>query len=230
MPFHWTDTVARLREALTGDLPGPEAHLRMAPTPRPGWKPGHMPEGAREGAALLLLYPEGDVPRVVLTVRRHDLPDHPGQVSFPGGVREAGETLEEAALREAEEEVGVPRSLVTVLGALSSLYIPVSRFALHPFLGIAEARPPLVPEDAEVGRILEPELAHLVRPDTVHVEERLILERDRSVPYFRVDGEKVWGATGMVLAELLWLLGRAPDRPRVPPCTPRRTDARRSGR
>ena len=214
MPFTWSDTVARLRDALGGDLPGPEAHLRMAPTPRPGWKPGHLPEGAREGAALLLLYPDGDRPRVVLTVRRHDLPDHPGQVSFPGGVREPGETLEQAALREAQEEVAIPPESVTVLGPLSSLYIPVSRFALHPFLGITERRPPLVPADTEVGRILEPELAHLVHPDTIHVEERLILERDRIVPYFRVEGEKVWGATAMVLAELLWLLERAPDPPR----------------
>jgi 8-oxo-dGTP pyrophosphatase MutT (NUDIX family) len=175
-----------------------------------------VPGDARDGAGLVLLYPvredgDHDHPSVLLTVRRDDLPNHAGQVSLPGGERESGESLAEAALREAEEEVRLDRSGVRVLGNLSPLHIPVSGFVLHPIVAHYGSRPSLRPDEHEVARVLEVPLRSLLDPSRARMERRHLGGTDYDVPYFAVGGEKVWGATAMVLAELLWLAGYPPD-------------------
>ncbi|MDQ3214248.1 MAG: NUDIX domain-containing protein, partial [Acidobacteriota bacterium] len=97
-----------LRDRLSRTLPGVEAQLRFAPTPaHAGWRAGLFPPNARTAAALLLLYPGPAGPAVALTIRASGLARHPGQISLPGGATDAGETLVQAALREASEEIGV---------------------------------------------------------------------------------------------------------------------------
>ena len=145
---------ARLRSACRAPLPGGDAHRRLAPQPRPGWRPGEVPDHATPAAALVLLYAIDDVPHVLLTVRSGRLGKHAGQVSFPGGLLDAGESIREAALREAFEEVGLEPAAVRVVGALSPLYITVSNYAIHPVAGIAETAPPLRAAAAEVARLL----------------------------------------------------------------------------
>ena len=130
-----------IRDALDQPLPGSDAHLTLAPRPRRGWHPGQIPPGARTAAALVLLYPLAEEPHLLLTVRAGQLAQHAGQVSFPGGGLEPNETIDEAALRETQEEVGVDPNLVRLIGALSPLYIPVSDFALHPIVGVTHAPP-----------------------------------------------------------------------------------------
>lgn len=156
----------------------------------------------REAGVLALIYPDDD-PHLVLTVRRDDLPDHPGQVSFPGGQREAGETLPETALREAHEEVDLPPEPVHLLGALTPLFVPPSNFCVHPFVGVIDHVPSLRPTDREVGNILHVPIAHLLAPDTRVVETWTLHGRDIDVPFYRVDDYTVWGATAMMLSELL---------------------------
>jgi 8-oxo-dGTP pyrophosphatase MutT (NUDIX family) len=124
-------------------------------------------------------------------------------VSLPGGGLDAGESVEEAAIREAAEEVGLVPSMVEVVGRLTPLHIPVSGFLLHPVVGVADARPPFQPAAYEVARLLEVPLARLYEPDVVEWEVRDGATSEVEVPYFALDGEKVWGATAMVLAELL---------------------------
>lgn len=205
------DAENRLARALQRRLPGPDAQRLLAPRPRKGWQPGVTPEDCRHGAGLLLLYPEGDDSRLLLTKRNIHLPQHAGQVSLPGGAVEADETIEQGALREAREEVGLDPDAVRLLGQLSPLHIPVSRFVLHPVVGIADSRPDLQADVNEVERLLEVNLSRIADPRTYSIETREFRGGFYRVPFIPLDGEKVWGATAMVLAEFLVALGFKPD-------------------
>jgi len=182
----------------------------MAPSPRVGWDPLKVPDGTRDGAALLLIYQHHGTLYLPLTVRGSGLRNHTGQVSLPGGSVDAGETIEAAAVREADEEIGVVRGSVMVLGRLTPLHIPVSNFLLHPVVGFVDARPAFNRAEWEVARIIEPSLEQLRDEATVKREFRNrttggdTIQID--VPFFDIDGEKVWGATAMVLAEFCAIL------------------------
>lgn len=194
-------------------MPGADAHRLLAPRPRPGWRPGEVPDHATPAAALVLLYPLDDAPHVLLTVRAGRLGKHAGQVSFPGGLVDAGESIREAALREAFEEVGLAPEAVRVVGPLSPLYITVSNFAIHPVAGISEATPHLRPSVAEVARLLPVPVAEVADPRNLRRGSRWRDSLHCDVPYFEVRNERVWGATAMVLAELLVMLGLGPRAP-----------------
>lgn len=191
-------------------LPGLAAQLRMAPNPRHGWDPFAFPDGASDAAALLLVYPHDDTVHFALTVRGSGLRNHTGQVSLPGGRVDAGESYEDAALREAEEEIGVDSRTVELLGRLSPLHIPVSGYILHPVVGFATMRPAFQRAEWEVARIIEAPVSLL---DDTRIIKREIRTRvvngqtiDVDVPFYDIEGEKVWGATAMVLAEFCAIL------------------------
>jgi 8-oxo-dGTP pyrophosphatase MutT (NUDIX family) len=162
---------------------------------------------------LLLIYPHSRTahPHLLLTLRDAEMQYHAGQVSFPGGAVEPGESYDEAALREAQEETGVNPRTVRILGELSPLHVPVSRFVLHPRIGVTDSRPDFRPKTGEVERILEIALDRLRDPSRLGLEKRRFRPGKVDVPFFALDGEKVWGATAMVLSEFLCLLGRPPD-------------------
>jgi 8-oxo-dGTP pyrophosphatase MutT (NUDIX family) len=200
----------QLIHALARPLPDAVAHVILAPRPRIGWQPGHLPDDCRRSAALLLLYPREGHAHFVLTLRNAGMPQHAGQVSFPGGAVEPGESYNAAALREAREEVGVDPLAVRVLGELSPLHIPVSRFVLHPQVAVTHRRPDLEPCSREVAKILEVPLEHLRDPERVRVEVRTFGGRQYQVPFVLLEREKVWGATAMILAEFLIVLGELP--------------------
>jgi 8-oxo-dGTP pyrophosphatase MutT (NUDIX family) len=196
-----------LKHRLADPLPGSPAQWRFAPTPsRKGWEPHHRPTDARAAAALILLYPGPHGVSFPLTVRRDDLPHHPGQVSLPGGAVDPEERPEDAALREAWEEIGVDPASVRLIGPLSTLWVIVSNFVLQPFVGIADARPAFALETREVASLVEAPLAQLLDPDRRHsrrvVRDGIIVE----YPYFDLEGHQVWGATGMILSEFVSVL------------------------
>jgi 8-oxo-dGTP pyrophosphatase MutT (NUDIX family) len=200
-------TLATLTAAFSRPLPGAAAQELMAPRPRRDW-PAHLnPARIRLAAGLLLVYPADAHAHVVLTVRADTLGRHSGQVALPGGAVEPGETFEQAALREAQEEVALAPEQARPLGLLTPIDIVVSGFRLHPVVAWAERRPPLYPADGEVARILDLSVDGLMEPSSVSWRT---LERDGrayEVPIFRAADAELWGATAMVVAEFLVMLG-----------------------
>ena len=197
-----------LISALAKPLPGLDAHSVMSPQPRRAWPAGLSPDDVRHAAGLVLVFPDDDDRAyLVLTVRAGTLGRHGGQVSLPGGVVEPGESYPHAALREAHEEIALDTRVVRIAGALTPIDIPVSGFRLHPIVGITDRRPALSAADGEVARILEVPIDTLAAPGCVANTTRERDGRRVVVPAFCVAGEEIWGATAMVLAEFLSLIG-----------------------
>jgi len=159
-----------------------------------------------QGAAVLMAFFEEDgLARVVLTKRPETMPSHRGDVAFPGGklTPALDRSLLDAALREAEEEIGLSRHAVEVVGELDTLSTVTTRFLVAPFVGLLAGRPRLVPDQREVERVFDVALADLLA-DGVHREEHWgIGVVSRPVHFFDVGGEMVWGVTARILAEFL---------------------------
>ena len=214
-----TLTLSDIRHALSLPRPGLRGQQLMAPGYRPLDQKSYD-EGSktcRRAAVLLLLYPRGGQLYTVLTQRRHDLPDHPGQIAFPGGSRDGQETVAQTALREAQEEVGVEPDRVEVLGRLTHIYIPPSHFCIQIVVGYAAEPPAWRPNPDEVEALIEVPISRFLDPAARQIAQ---VERDGrvwAVPYFDLDGHKVWGATAMALGEFVTLLREAlPEKTRPP--------------
>jgi 8-oxo-dGTP pyrophosphatase MutT (NUDIX family) len=160
--------------------------------------------GTKDAAVLVALH--GDPLTAVFTERRADLRRHAGEISFPGGRQdEPDEDLRETALREAEEEIGLPRAAVTVQGALPPVGTFVTGYRVFPFVATIERPAQLYPAEAEVARILEFSLPELVAG---HELKRLVRKGvPIKTPTYTVDGHLIWGATARIVESLLERLG-----------------------
>jgi 8-oxo-dGTP pyrophosphatase MutT (NUDIX family) len=198
-----------LVQALKQPLPGKTAHLLMSPQPVDVRRFSiEVPQNHRKSGVLLLFYPNSGKGFFPL-IKRPVYPGvHSGQVALPGGKMEAEDPdVIFTALREAEEEIGIDAAKVEVMGRLSDLYIPASNFLVSPVIGFLEEIPRFVPEQKEVSRIISTSVLEISRPD---IRKRRLLELGAGIrldtPFFYIDGEVVWGATAMILSELLCLL------------------------
>jgi 8-oxo-dGTP pyrophosphatase MutT (NUDIX family) len=211
-------TIADVRRALTRPLPGLAAQLRMSPAYRIAELRDRTPPPApKEAGVLILLYPHHGQLYLPLTRRTDTVENHKGQISLPGGARETGEALQETALRETCEELRAYAEDWAILGSLTPLYIPLSGFLITPFVAYTPTRPTFDPDPAEVAELIETPLALLLDPTTVVREKWEIRGAPVEVPFFRIYSHtrpahgvsKVWGATAMVLSELVTLLREA---------------------
>ena len=159
--------------------------------------------GARHSAVLIVLHEGYEGPEVLLTRRSWELRHHRGEVSFPGGRMDPGETALDTALREANEEVGLDPAVVDVHGELEHLNTVVSRSYIVPKVATVDRRPELVAQEAEVERVMWVPLAELTRPDTYRTEVWGSYGVERVLHFFHLDDETIWGATGHMLVDLL---------------------------
>ncbi len=158
---------------------------------------------ARPSAVLIALADGVRGPEVLLTRRSWELRHHRGEVSFPGGRMDPGETPVQTALREAHEEVGLEPGHVHLHGELEHLNTVVSRSYIVPKVATVDEALPLVGETSEVDRVFWLPLAELTRADTYHSEVWGIGPTDRTLHFFELDDETVWGATATMLVDLL---------------------------
>ncbi|WP_422005814.1 NUDIX hydrolase [Roseivirga pacifica] len=200
--------VEQLSHRLNEPLPGRDAQILMAPKPidesRFRANPNFPP---KLGGVMVLLFERDNDFWIPLIKRPEYNGHHSGQVSFPGGKKEKSDIdLIETALRETEEEVGVARNEVELLGTLTELFIIASNFKVLPTVGFLQQPPEYTLEEKEVESILEVSLSQLKDQSQRGIETMQFGKYTIHSPYFDVDGHKVWGATAMMLSELLFVL------------------------
>ena len=211
MDFH--DFEKRIVKIEKMELPGEAVQFKMAPIERLRELKQQAKEidKARRAGVMALFYPSEDFEtNLILILRKTYKGVHSAQVSFPGGkIEKSDRSIEDAALRETEEEVGVPRNNIAIIKKLTEVYIPPSNFFVQPFLGITGKTPNFVMEEREVEALIEVNLNSFMDESCVTTQ---ILSTsyatDFEVPAFNLNGHIVWGATAMVLNEVRELLIR----------------------
>ena len=194
-----------LTERLRRDLPGKIAQRRMIITPNRFPTENQESEGI-PASVLLLLYPFDGVWFFFLTKRSQDVEHHKGQISFPGGVVEKNESKMNAAIRETNEEIGIDKDVIKIIGSLTPFYIPVSNFHISPYVGWTEEKPHTKVQDAEVKRVFSVSINDLVLEKNLKTKKDIFSNKSVKVPYFDLNGETVWGATSMILSEFKFIL------------------------
>jgi 8-oxo-dGTP pyrophosphatase MutT (NUDIX family) len=193
-----------LMRRLQGNLPGESAQYKMAPHYRPRFDPQVIESlHPKRGAVLLLLYFKEGEWFTVFTQRSNYSGVHSGQMSFPGGKADRhDENLVQTALREAEEEIGVSKQCVGVLGLLSELYIPPSNFLVQPVVGYACSPLAFTPHEREVAKIVEIPISFFADDNNIQEAEiSLGNHLTTKVPAFIFKQHIIWGATAIVLSE-----------------------------
>lgn len=200
--------VNSLSKRLTQPLPGRSAQELMAPKPINERRFQEDPKNpARPGGVMVLLYPHNDDIYLPLMKRPVYSGAHSGQVSLPGGkVEKMDRDIIHTALRETHEEIGVGYESIEVIGQLSELFIIASNFKVYPTVGVLRSRPQIIPDPREVNRVLTPSLTELRDKNLRNTKTMHFPPYTIESPYFDIDGEVVWGATAMILSELVHVI------------------------
>ena len=196
------------------NLPGEAAHEKLAPRFRVQelQKMEIEQRNPRHAAVLAVFYPGRNNQTYFILILRKTYPGvHSNQIGFPGGrVEKADRNLEQTAIRETEEEVGIPAGEIEILAKITPLYIPPSNFWVQPFLGYTRATPELIPQEEEVEAILEVNLDDLLHDSCLTTRSlSTSYAKEVEVPAFLLEGQVVWGATAMMLSEMKEILRRA---------------------
>ncbi len=210
------DFFRRLKAELLSDLPGVDAHVRLAPEMRANdLKIGVTPDHALESAVLIILYPYKKRLYTAVILRNEYEGAHSGQISLPGGKTEESDiNFEHTAMREAEEEIGIIPSTMEVIGQLSRFYVRPSNFVIYPFIAYCSQRPDFHPDATEVQRIIEIDIFKEISFETL-VYKTITFKNNMQLnaPGFEIGGEFMWGATAMIFSELIHVLKNVAEKP-----------------
>lgn len=201
-----TQVINNLQLRLQNPLPGHSSYAHIINSER--LKSTQKPDAkTRQSAVLILLFEKAGEVQLPLILRPPYDGTHGGQVGLPGGKKEHfDENLQRTALREAQEEIGVKALDVKILADLTEVYIPVSNYLVQPVLGYMSIKPSFYPDKREVEKIIMTKITDLLRPDLSSNRLIDVQGRQIEVPGFEIDGHWVWGATALILSELIELL------------------------
>ncbi len=203
--------ISSIKDELARPLPGIDAQMKMTPITRQRemFKAKHV-SPPMESAVLILLFPYKKQLQIALIKRAAYDGVHSAQIAFPGGKHEENDdTLIVTALRETHEEIGINPSEISILGKLTKLYIPPSNFNVLPVIGFMKNKPHFIIDEKEVEEVLIVRLSELINPGTIQYKK--IESRDKSqisVPCYFINSKIIWGATAMIISELLEVVRR----------------------
>ncbi len=195
-------TIDEIKVAIKKSLPGKIAHLKMIPKDRTLVVPDKNISKYIDSAVLILLFNNANILYFCLIKRSLNLKYHPGQISFPGGKIEKGESdYTITALREADEEIGLDPNKIEIIGNISSVYIPVSNFMIYPVLAYSEEIPNLKVNESEVDEIIYLPIYEFFNP--VNITEEIVNSGSSTIktPCYKINDYIIWGATAMLINE-----------------------------
>ena len=204
-------SIEELKQKFLRPLPGALSHLKMSPRNRVDDFSGNNPMMplARRSAVLVLLFPDQGQLKTVFIKRSVYNGVHSGQISFPGGQYETtDDSFEATALRETNEEIGVPGDKIQLIGRLTDFYIPPSNFLVKVYVGYTSQKPEYIPDKKEVQSVVEVNVEDLYDGNNITQKEFYSTSRNSVVnaPTYVISGVEIWGATAMIVSELLDVL------------------------
>jgi len=195
-----------IKDQISKPLPGRKAHRLTKVISKNDLTFSNTYENAIPASVLILLFPFEKEIQFFLTQRTESVEHHKGQISLPGGMCEGNESLSETALRETEEEIGVIRDTVELLGGLTPFFVPVTGYIIHPHIGWCKEKPITKIYKGEVDKLFSISISELLDEKILVTEKWKIRGYNASVPYYNFNLCKVWGATAAILSEFKWIL------------------------
>ena len=199
--MEFENLIFHLKHRMNNALPGEDSHKKMKVNFSNNTKLPFSKNKAKTAAVLILLYPNKKKTYLYLKKRADTVKYHKGQISLPGGSKENNETLLDTALRETQEEIGIDKNEISILGKITPLFIPVTGFMITPFVSYISKKPKTILDEIEVAELLSVNIRDLLNNDIL-IMDRDINGSSVSIPYFSLNNHQVWGATSMVLSEL----------------------------
>ena len=193
--------ITQLKITINKDLPGEESHQKMRVIYDQSIELPFSKINSTQAAVLILLYLADNEIYFFLTKRTDELKHHKGQISLPGGTQEGNEKLIDTALRETQEEIGINKTSISIIGTITPLFVPVTGFMIYPFIGYSLNKLDPKPDPVEVATIFSVNISDLLNKENRTTEQRNIRGYDVQVPYFKLNDYQVWGATSMILSE-----------------------------
>ncbi len=207
--------IDRIKKNLNGDLPGVNSWAKM--TVRSvkdekdnleilnDWLSKENLKSLKDAAILVALFEKDGEYCFPMIKRPENVKNHPGQIALPGGAKEKEESLEETALREAQEEIGIDTDKVEIIGKLTPIPVPVSGYLVQTYIGIIDEEPNWKLSKDEVADFFILKLSELLDADNEYYEKWNLRGFDAKVPIFKIGDLKIWGATASVLSEFIEL-------------------------